>query len=82
MSESQREMCWRLIFKEFGTNIQQIYGVDKILYDTLSRLTYESIHKYKLITMKYQCCANELFAISRVENNKYCLPINILNVKR
>ena len=38
MSESQRVMRWRLILKEFGTNIQHIAGVDNIVSDTLSRL--------------------------------------------
>ena len=38
LSESQRVMRWRLILKEFGTNIQHITGVDNIVADTLSRL--------------------------------------------
>ena len=29
-------MCWRLILKEFGPNIQHIAGVDNIVDDTLS----------------------------------------------
>ena len=38
LSESQRVMLWRLILKEFGTNIQHIAVVDKIVADTLSIL--------------------------------------------
>ena len=40
LSESQRVTRWRLIIKEFGPNIQHIYGVDNIVADTLSRLIY------------------------------------------
>ena len=63
-------MRWKLILEEFGTNIQHTYEVDNIVYDILSRLAYISVEKYKPITRKNQCCAEELFEIGRVENNK------------
>ena len=72
LSESQRVMLWRLIIKYFGSNIRYIDLFDNILDDEISRLMYTSVNKYKHITMKAQCCTNELFTISRVEeNNKY-----------
>ena len=55
LSESQRVIIWRLIIKEFGTNIQHIYGVDIILDDMLSRLPYTSVYKYNPITKKAHC---------------------------
>ena len=66
LSESQRIMCWRIIIKEFGPNIQHIAGDDNIVSDTLSRLTSMPSDKYKPYTIKSQCHANELFAIGRV----------------
>ena len=39
-------------------------------------------NKYESCAWKVQCRANELFAIVRVENNEYCLLINILNIQR
>ena len=74
-------MCWRLIIKEFGPNIQHIYEFDNILNDTLSRLPYKLVEKYETITSKDQCCANKLFTIGREEDNKYCFLLNILNLK-
>ena len=66
LSESQRIMCWRIIIKEFGPNIQHIAGDDNIVSDTLSRLTSMPSDKYKPYTIQSQCHANELFAIGRV----------------
>ena len=37
ISEYQRVMHWKRILKEFGSNIQHIYGVENILDETLSR---------------------------------------------
>ena len=75
-------MRWQLILKEFGPNIQHIAGVDNIIADMLNRFPYASIDKYESRTIIAQCRAKELFAISRVENNKDCFPLNILNLKR
>ena len=61
-------------------NIQHIAGFDNILADTLDRLPYTSVDKYKPITSKYQCNANKLFATDRVEDNKHCFSIDLLNV--
>ena len=63
-------MRWKLILKKFETNIQHIYGVDNIVYNILSRLPSISVENYKPSTSKAQCCAEELFEIGRVENNK------------
>ena len=71
LRESQRVIIWRLIIKEFGTNIQHIYGVDIILYDMLSRLTSTSVYKYNPITKKAHCCSNELFITGRAENDGF-----------
>ena len=68
-------MCDRLV-------PQNIDRVDNILADTLSIFPSTSFNKYKSITNKAQCCANELFRFGREENNKYCLPINILYMQR
>ena len=82
LSESQRVMFWRLIIKEFGINIQHIAGVDNIVYDTLSRFPYRPSDKYEPCTRKSQCHNNELFALSRIENNEYCFPLLILILQR
>ena len=66
LSESQRVMCWRLILNKFGHNIHHKDGVEKIVADMLSILTYSSINKYETSTTKAQCRADELFAIVRV----------------
>ena len=74
-------MRWWLILEEFGPIIQHIAGVDNIVADTLSRLPSTPSDKYKPCTRKSQCRVNELFVIVRVENNKYCFPLNILIVQ-
>ena len=43
--------------------------------DTLSIFPSTYVNKYKPITKKYQCSANKLFTICRVENNKYRFPL-------
>ena len=68
--ESQSVIQWRLIIKEFGPYIQPIAGVDNIVSDTLNRLPYTPSDKNNPCTRKAQCCANELFAIGREENNE------------
>ena len=75
-------MLWKLILEEFGPNIQHISGVDNIIADTLSILTFTPRDKYDLCTRKAQCCVNKLFIIGRVENNKDCFLLNILIVQR
>ena len=81
LSESQQVMRWQLIIEEFGTNIQHISGFDNIVTDMLSRLSSTKFDKYKLITSKDHCHANKLSAIWGEENNKGCLPLNLLNVQ-
>ena len=70
LSESQRLMCWKLILEDFGLNIQHIAGVDNIVADIIGRFPSTSVDKYKHITSKARCCANNLFATGREENNK------------
>ena len=82
LSEYQRVVCWRLIIKEFGPNIQYIAGVDNIVSVTLSRLPSTISNKYKPFTGKAQCRADELFELVRIENNQYCFLLNILIVQR
>ena len=82
LSESQRVMIWQLILEYLGPNIHQMYGVDNIVADTLSRIPSTSINKSKPFTRKSQCHANYLFAIDKLENNKDCFPLNILIVQR
>ena len=76
MSESQRVMHWQLILREFGPNIQHIYGVENVVADTFSRFLSTPSIKYNPCTRKDQCCPNKLFAIGRVEK-----PLNILLVQ-
>ena len=45
-------MYWRLVLKEFGPNIQHIYGVDNIVADTISRLMSTTIEQDKLSTTR------------------------------
>ena len=73
-------MQWRLIIEYFGTNIHHIDGVDNIVDDTLSILTYTPRDKYESYTEKDQCFTNELFAIDRDENIKDFLPLYLLNL--
>ena len=39
LSESQRVIRWKIIFKDFGPNIQHISGLYNIVADTLSRFS-------------------------------------------
>ena len=82
LSEFERATHWKLIIVEFGPNIQHISGVDNIVADTLSRFPSTPSNKYEPCTSKAQCHANELFALGRIENNKYRFPLNILIVQR
>ena len=70
------------MIEEVGPNIQHTSGVANIVADTISILPSKYFDKYETITRKDQCRANELFLISRSENNKYCFPLNLLNVKK
>ena len=38
LSEFKRFMDWKIIIKEFGTNIQHKYGVDNMVADTIIRM--------------------------------------------
>ena len=82
LSESQRVICWQLIFEEFGPNIHHIAGVDNIVANTIRRLPSTTSNKYNSCTRNIQCCANKLFEIGKVENNEYSPPLNILIVER
>ena len=66
LGESQRVMRWQLILKEFGPNIQHIYGVENKVADKLSRLTSTPNEKYYPCKSKHKCHANKLFTIGRV----------------
>ena len=74
-------MCCRLVLRYFGPKIQHIAVIYNIVAYTLSRLPSTSVNKYKPITRKYQCRANQLLAIIRAENNEYFFPLNILRLK-
>ena len=67
--ELQWVMCWQLILKEFGPNIQHICEAYNIVSDTLSRFPSTHVDNYKPGTSKSQCCANKSFLISRSENS-------------
>ena len=82
MRESQAVMCWRLIIKEFGPNIQHIARVDNIVSDKLSILPYTPSDKYEPCTGKAQCRTNKLFTTGRVKNNEDCFSPNLLIVQR
>ena len=47
----------------------------------LSILPYTSVKKYETSTRKAQCYANELFVISKAENNEIFFSLNLLNVQ-
>ena len=64
MSESKRVMCWQLILKEFGPNIQNIARVDYMVSDTLSRLLYEPNDQDDSSNIRDQCGVNEIFETS------------------
>ena len=65
LSEAQRVVRWLLIIKYSGTNIQNIYVVDNILTDTLSRFPYIAVDKYNPSTSKAHCNANKLLSMGR-----------------
>ena len=64
-------MQWRLILKEFGTNIQCVAGVDKIVSHMLSRLPYTPVNKNKTRTAKAQLHRNYSFSLGGDKHNKY-----------
>ena len=41
-----------------------------------------SVNKYEHITMKDQCCSNELFGIGIDENSKDFFPLELFNLQR
>ena len=51
LSESQRQMKWRLILEEFGPNIYHIACVNNIITDTLSRLKSSNTEEDKSDTL-------------------------------
>ena len=81
LSEFQRVMHWQFILKEFGPNIQHIYGVDKIVPDALQRLPSTSVNKYEPRTSKAQCRTKNIFSIGRKDNNEDCFELNLLNMQ-
>ena len=81
LSESQRVMGWRIILKDCGPTIQHIAGVENVVAYMLSRFLPKPSNKYDTCTSKSQCCANDVFTIGRVENNKDCFPLNLLTVQ-
>ena len=81
LSKSQHVMHWKLIIEEFEPNIKHKDGVDNIVADTLIRLTYTSVEKYRPSTMKDHFCSNKLFAIRIDKNNEDYVPLYLLNVQ-
>ena len=77
MSEYQRVMRCQVILKYFGPIIQHIRGVDNMVANTLSRFPSTPIGNYEPSTLKSQCCANELFALSRDKNNEDGFPLTV-----
>ena len=65
LTEYQRVMRWKIVPKEFVSNIQYINGVENILACKISTFPSVSVDKYYTCTRKAQCCANELFVISK-----------------
>ena len=59
LSESQREIRWRLILEEFGPNIKHISGVENISADTLSIFLSTPSNRYECCTKKAKCRAYE-----------------------
>ena len=82
LSEYQRVMHWQLILKEFGPNIQHISLVDNIVANMLRIFLSTPSDKYEPCKRKDRCRANKLFALFRIENNEYCVQLNILIVQR
>ena len=75
-------MRCKLILDEFGTNIQHIAWLDKILADMLNILKYASINQVVLITSRYQGLAKFLFTASVVQKTEECSPLYILISQR
>ena len=55
-------VCWKLILKKFGPNIQHIAVIDNILADALSRFPSTTTNQYDSGTSTYISQANHLFA--------------------
>ena len=82
MSEYEVVMHWRLVIEDFRPNIQHVYEVYNIRYDTIIIIPSTLIKNYDSSIMKSQCRANDLLVDGRIENNKYFLLLDILNVQR
>ena len=74
-------MHLQIILKEFGPNNKHISGAGNIVINAISRLLSTSVKNYEPITMKAQCCANDLFSNGGIENNNDSFPLYILNVQ-
>ena len=69
MSDSQRVIRRQPIIKEFGPNIQHIYGVENIVAYIISRIPYTPVDKYYTRTLKAQCCRRKLYTLGRKKMN-------------
>ena len=71
-----------MIIKEFGSNIQHIAGVDKIVDDMIISLPPSLNEEVELITIRDQYCANNLFENIQEEIQANGFPLDISFVKR
>ena len=64
MIESQIMMGWKIILKEFGTNIQHIAGFDKMVAGNINKMEYVPNDQGKNINRRDQFCVRDLFTTS------------------
>jgi hypothetical protein len=79
VSESQRVMRWRLIFEEFGPNIQHIAGIDNVVADMLSCVPSANCDQDELEPSNAQHHAKELFALEVNTTNDDGFPLSLIS---
>ena len=75
ISELQRVMQWRIILKEYASNIKHIAGKNNIVADILSRLLSANTEREEPSTDEVQTWMNEMFNQARGSVDDKVFPL-------
>ena len=74
-------MCWGLIIEQFSPNIQNIYGVENIIADVLSRIRTDTNKQSDTNTHGSLSRAGGLFATG-LRKRQYVFPFEPLKIQQ